>query len=214
MPHSDLTDYPRPSLAVDTATFTVLDGILFLALVTDEESGRLSLPGTFVHERERLTHAVLRSQREKAGITGREPRQLRVFDDPDRDDRGWVVAVAHLDVVAPEVVEEGLDAGVLTLVPVTEVAPHGPIALPYDHPRVVAEALSRIRAEYAEAPDPWHVLASPFTLGDLRALHEAVAGEELQRDSFRRHMEPRLEPTGRMSDGRRGRPTRLFAHRT
>ncbi|WP_349827161.1 NUDIX hydrolase [Brevibacterium litoralis] len=223
-----LTDFPRPSLAVDTTVFTVVDGELMLLLVTDPDGAtgaagtdsagatgagetRL-LPGTFVHERERLRDAVLRSQRDKAGIGGREPRQLHVYDDPDRDDRGWVVTVAHLDVVAPRVVEEGLAAGQVVLVPAAEAVPGGSIALPWDHPRMVAAAIERIRREYAEAPDPWRVLDVPFTLGDLRALHEAVLGEELQRDSFRRHMEPRLASTGEMSDGRRGRPSRLFTH--
>ncbi|GAA4284646.1 NUDIX domain-containing protein [Brevibacterium daeguense] len=209
---SDLTDYPRPSLAVDTATFTVADDVLHLVLVRDRH-GRLLLPGTFVHERERLADAVLRSQAQKAGISGREPQQLKVFDDPDRDPRGWVVTVAHLDVVESEVVRAGIAAGRISLVPVVEVGPGGSVVLPYDQPRVVAEALARVRADYADRPDPWGLLAEPFTLSDLRLLHEAVAGEELQRDAFRRRMQPQLVPTGQMTDGRRGRPSRLFVHR-
>lgn len=212
MTASDLTDYPRPSLAVDTATFSVAAGVLHIVLVRDKQ-GRLVLPGSFVHERERLAGAVLRSLAAKAGISGREPQQLKVFDDPDRDPRGWVVTVAHLDVVEAEVVRAGIAAGRICLVPVTELAPDGPITLPYDQPRVVAEALARVRADYAEAPDPWHLLPGTFTLSDLRLLHEAVAGEELQRDAFRRRMEPRLIPTGNMTDGRRGRPSRLFVQR-
>ena len=74
-----------------------------------------ALPGTFVHEREHLHDAVLRSLRHKAGITGREPEQLKVFDDPDRDPRGWVVTVAHLDVVPGSVVAEGLRGGSVAL---------------------------------------------------------------------------------------------------
>ena len=43
-----------------------------------------------------------RCLREKAGVEGTRPRQLHVFDKPDRDDRGWVLSVAHMDVVRPE----------------------------------------------------------------------------------------------------------------
>ena len=212
MTSSDLTDFPRPSLAVDTATFSVADDALHIVLVRDRH-GRLLLPGTFVHERERLAAAVLRSQSEKAGISGREPQHLQVFDDPDRDQRGWVVTVAHLDVVDAEVVAEGIASGRISLVPVAEVGPGGSIDLPYDQPRVVSFALARVRADYAESPDPWRLLPEAFTLRDLQIVHEAVLGEEVQRDAFRRRMEPLLQPTGEMTDGRRGRPSRLFVHR-
>jgi ADP-ribose pyrophosphatase YjhB (NUDIX family) len=194
-----LTEYPRPSLAVDTATFTVTGRGLEIVLVTEDVG--LALPGTFVHERERLEAAVLRSLRTKAGITGREPQQLQVFDDPDRDPRGWVVTVAHLDVVPGSVVAEGLTGGRITLAPVGEVEVPGGIRLPYDHPRVFAE-------------DPWGLLSQAFSLGDLQSLHESVAGEVLPRDTFRRSMKRQLEPTGDYTDGRRGRPSLLYRHRS
>src|SRR5699024_10868421 len=38
--------------------------------------------------------------REKARLVDRAPVQLHVFDQPDRDDRGWVISVAHLDVLS------------------------------------------------------------------------------------------------------------------
>ena len=51
---------------------------------------------------ETLTDAVRRSLGGKAGVNGVPPRQLHVFDDPDRDERGWVHSVAHVAVVRPE----------------------------------------------------------------------------------------------------------------
>ena len=92
-PDDDSADYPRPSVAVDTAVLTVLDDQLQVLLVPGD--GRLGLPGTFVHEGEVLADAVRRSLREKAGVVGIEPFQLQVFDALDRDDRGWVLSVAH-----------------------------------------------------------------------------------------------------------------------
>lgn len=43
-------------------------------------------------------------------------------------------------------------------------------------------------------PDPRGFLDRPFTLGELREVHEAVLGEPLLRDTFRRRMEPMLRP--------------------
>ena len=75
---------------------------------------------------------------------------------------------------------------------------------------IVAKAVEWLRAAYREAPDPGELLDEPFTLKDLRELHEAVAGSTLMRDTFRRFMEPKLQGTGQISDGTRGRPSRLW----
>lgn len=207
-----LLDYPRPSVAVDAAVLTVSEGTLSVLLVrraSGDRAGEWALPGTFLRERELLSDAVLRCLREKAGITGRVPLQLHVFDDPDRDDRGWVLSVAHVDMVPLAALESALASDGVMLVSVSAEA-DVVARLPYGHADIVANAVGRMRLAYAEAPDPGALLEEPFTLKDLRDLHEAVAGETLMRDTFRRFMEPKLVGTGKMSDGTRGRPSRLW----
>ncbi|WP_207346085.1 NUDIX hydrolase [Arthrobacter sp. E3] len=204
-----LLDYPRPSVAVDTALLTVHDGGLKVLLVPHPGAGLgWALPGTFVRPGERLADAVLRSLREKAGVSGRDPQQLHVFDEPGRDERGWVLSVAHVDVVP----FGELPAGV-KLISVTEFA-GARVAqvreLPYDHAQIIDYAVAQVRSQYLSAPDPGGLLTPPFTLKELRELHEAVRGESLQRDTFRRAMEPQLVATGEISDGTKGRPAALF----
>jgi ADP-ribose pyrophosphatase YjhB (NUDIX family) len=211
-PGSSLLDYPRPSVAVDTAVLTVAEGSLQVLLVRRGEEhhrGEWALPGTFLRERERLAKAVLRSLREKAGISGRVPQQLHVFDDPERDDRGWVLSVAHVDVVPLAELEDALKSDGVRLAAVSG-EPELIAGLPYGHAEIVAKAVEWIRAAYAEAPDPGALLEEPFTLKELRDLHEIVAGRSLMRDTFRRFMEPQLAGTGQLSDGTRGRPSRLW----
>lgn len=94
-------DWARPSLAVDVAVLTVRpteDGpqlaLLVLKRETSAYQGEWDIPGTFVHERERLSEAVGRALFDKAGISDLVPVELGVFDDPARDPRGWVVSVA------------------------------------------------------------------------------------------------------------------------
>src|SRR5690606_17936224 len=91
-----LVDYPRPSVAVDTAVLAVVDGVLQVVTVDDARDGSRRLPGTFLHEGEQLADAVRRSLAVKAGVTGLEPVQLQVFDAVNRDDRGRVLSVAHM----------------------------------------------------------------------------------------------------------------------
>ena len=196
-----LTDYPRPSVAVDTAVLTVRGGRLEVVLVTVD--GQRGLPGTFLHEGERLTDAVRRALRDKAGLTGVDPRQLHVFDAPDRDDRGWVLSVAHLVAVAERQLA-GLRPDA-ELVPVDQAR-----GLRYDHEEIVDRAVAELRRDYRRRPDPARLLDEPFTLLDLQRLHEAVAGERLMRDSFRRRMQPQLLATGQRARGTVGKPAQEF----
>ncbi|WP_368732924.1 NUDIX domain-containing protein [Microbacterium sp. ZXX196] len=196
-PENDLLAYPRPSVAVDTAVLTLDEGVLAAALVGPDPR----LPGTFVHPGETLARAALRALSAKAGIEGLDPQQLHVFDAPDRDDRGWVMAVAHLDVVPAE----RLRAARVRLHPVADLPP-----LPFDHAEIVAYAVTALRREYQAAPDPRGLVPEPFTLRALRAAHEGVAGRRLQPDTFRRAMLPHLEPTGEVERAGRGRPAELF----
>lgn len=203
-----LTDYPRPSVAVDTALLTPDpdQGLLVLEVKRENTSG-WGLPGTFLWPGERLADAVRRSLRVKAGVQGVEPHQLQVFDDPDRDDRGWVVSVAHWAVVPPERLDSRF-ADETRLVPVDS-----PGRLIYDHRLIIAAAVDHIRSRYEADPDPDRLLGSEFTMLQLRLLHEAVAGEGLDRDAFRREMKPKLVPTGELSVGTRGKPAELFRRR-
>lgn len=200
-----LTDYPRPSVAVDTALLTLDAEHGLVVLEVRRNNGRgWALPGTFLHEGERLAAAVDRSLRVKANVRGLRPRQLQVFDDPARDDRGWVLSVAHVEVVRADQLAARFPE-TTRLMPVAK-----PGRLPYDHGDIILRAGEHIRSRYADEPDPDRLLGEEFTLRELRLAHEAVRGEDLQRDSFRRAMEPKLLATGAMATGGRGRPAELF----
>jgi ADP-ribose pyrophosphatase YjhB (NUDIX family) len=190
---------------VDTALLTLdpEDGLVVLQVRRNSGRG-WALPGTFLNEGERLADAVDRSLRVKANVRGLHPRQLQVFDDPFRDDRGWVLSVAHVAVVRADQLGTRFPDR-------TRLAPvASPGRLPYDHADIIVRAVAHIRGRYADDPDPDGLLGEEFTLRELRLAHEAVGGEVLQRDTFRRSMEPKLIATGAMTSGGRGRPAELF----
>jgi 8-oxo-dGTP diphosphatase len=210
-----LADYPRPSVAVDAALLTVVPGEECLSVLQVQRAegpdgnppAGWGLPGTFLHEGELLLDAVQRCLREKAGVDGTRPRQLHVFDKPNRDDRGWVLSVAHMDVVRPELLSGRIEEKT-RIVPADDLG-----VLPYDHTAIIRQAVQTVRASYELAPDPERLLAEPFTILQLRLMHEAVVGRPFQRDTFRRLMEPQLMGTGRTTAGARGRPAELFRHK-
>ena len=217
---ASLADYPQPSVAVDTAVLTLAPRTnptrgapphrLSVLLVRRPEGvggPQWALPGTFLHQGERLADAVTRSLAQKAGVTGGHPAQLAVFDDPARDERGWVLSVAHLAVI-PYAALAGVllaDPERVRLAPVSRLEP-----LPYDHKAIVAAAVRELRRRYADRPDPERLLGSRFTIRELHEVHEAIAGTTLQKDTFRRAMEPHLSGTGTLSSGTLGRPSQRF----
>ncbi len=198
---SGLDDYARPSVAVDPVILTVYRGTL--SVVLDHSDPSLPrLPGTFVHEGETLEQAVARGLGAKLGIVVPHIEQLKVFDAPGRDPRGWVISVAHYSLVA----ESSLDAlRPKDVVPVDELR-----ELAFDHEQMVADAVKRIRADYLNEPDPWRVLRH-FTLSELRAFHESIDPTTHLRDTFRRVMEPQLiELTDVPPLSTGGRPSRVW----
>lgn len=237
MPKTDLNAFPRPSLAVDVAVLTVTDGRLVVVLwrrTGRTETGRWALPGSFVKKKERLAEAVQRTLLTKCGIRGLAPTQLQVMDDPERDSRGWVVSVAHLDVVQATSLDDRGPDGEVALAPVRATTtgsegltgrdsrtgrrrrasilhlPDGQKRLPFDHEDIVDLAVEELRSAYRERPDPHGLLGSRFSILQLRRLHEAVAGAPIQKDNFRRAMVPHLQQLEEFDEGARGRPARLY----
>ena len=207
---TNVYDYPRPIVAVDAALLTWdPDRGLLVVELAREDTGKWALPGAFLRKGEVLSEAVERCLRDKLGVEGIRPCQLCVFDAPNRDNRDWVLSVAHLAVVRPNQLHT-LGSGEVTR---TRLAPvDRPGELAWDHPEIVRLAKNDIRDRYQSEPDPERLLGTRFTMRELRQVHEAVAGQKLQRDKFRRVMELRLVGTGIMQDttGTRGRPAELF----
>jgi 8-oxo-dGTP diphosphatase len=179
-------------------------------------AGRWALPGRMLRERERLGEAVAYALQAKCGIWGLQPVQLFVADAPTRDSRGWVMSVAHRAVVpwddlAPSVLSNP-DLGLVRITG-TEISldmPDRQQGLPFEHEDIIRGAVLDLRRRYIHEPDPDGILHGMFTLYQLRKVHEAVMGEELDKDLFRRRMLPKLTATGQMSSGSVGKPAQLF----
>lgn len=224
---SDLDRFPRPSVAVDVAVMTVTDAGELAVLVlrrNGDRAGAWALPGRFLRERERLADAVAATLEDKCGLTratlaGRTPRQLHVFDDPARDDRGWVLSVAHLLVLPQERLAPAVQGSDdLALAPLRRgraVLPDRQKALPYGQDEIVARAHADLRREYRQTPDPERFLdVDAFTLSELADVHFAVLGKEHWAiDTFRRKMSRQLRDTGEVTRGGPGRPAALFRRR-
>lgn len=200
-----LEDYVRPSVAVDVAVLTVREATLHV-LVVERDGQGTRLPGTFLHEGETLAGAAARALHDKAGLDGARLHQLGVFDDPDRDDRGWVISVGHGAAMPERLLPSGALLAPLARGRLTTT-------LQYDHEKIVARAVTDLRTRYGARIDPDKLLGREFTMLELRTVYEAVFGRALVRDTFRRTVREHLEETGRLASVGPGRPAALFRRR-
>ncbi len=89
------------------------------------------------------------------------------------------------------------------------------VALPHDHRRILATGMARLRATIQYRPVVFELLPDSFTLGELQACVEAVAGTRVHTQNFRRLIQQQhlVEETGEVDAGTGGRPARLFRFR-
>lgn len=85
----------------------------------------------------------------------------------------------------------------------------------YDHRRVIATAISRLRAKIEYKPLIFGLMPDEFTLSQLQQSVEALSGVPLHKQNFRRLLEHQnlVQPTGQSSNASRGRPAKLYRFR-
>jgi hypothetical protein len=101
------------------------------------------------------------------------------------------------------------------------LAKHGPPAplpgraMAFDHRRILATALGRLRGKLKYRPVVFELLPESFTLLQLQRVVEALAGVRLHKQNFRRLVETGglVEGTGRQHPPTGGRPAELFVFR-
>lgn len=88
------------------------------------------------------------------------------------------------------------------------------VAMAFDHRRILATAMARLRAKIKYRPVVFELMQTSFTLLQLQRTMEAIAGVRLHKQNFRRLVESQglVEETGAMT-GTGGRPAKLFAFR-
>jgi len=116
----------------------------------------------------------------------------------------WRAGGGRGETAAEEAVSAGQDPGVRV-----------GDALALDHRRILASALGRLRGKLRYRPVVFELLPPAFTLLSLQRSVEALAGQRLHKQNFRRLVEGAglVEGTGRFSHATGGRPAELFRFR-
>jgi 8-oxo-dGTP diphosphatase len=214
--------FPHPYTAVDLILFraqrSTLD-VLVLQRATSEPRG-WALPGAYVQIDETVEETAARILRDKLTVPPVSVFfPLRPFSGVDRDPRRRVISLPQLSFLGTEDAEGEL-FGDLAWAQVSSSRPPrasvggDEIALVFDHADILAEAVETVRRQTRlDDPDLFRaVLSGDFTLRRLQEVHEALMGERVNRDSFRRRIlaSDRIEDTGRREEDVEHRPARLF----
>ncbi len=85
----------------------------------------------------------------------------------------------------------------------------------FDHRRILATAIARLRGKMKYRPVVFELLPANFTLLELQRSVEAISGRKLHKQNFRRLVEDQglVEGTGKSLRTARGRPAELFRFR-
>ena len=96
----------------------------------------------------------------------------------------------------------------------------GPLAalgqpMRYDHRRILATAMGRLRAKLKYRPVIFELMPGAFTLTHLQRSVEAISGRHLHKQNFRRLVETSqaVEATGQVAHATGGRPAALYRFR-
>lgn len=198
-------------VTVDVVMFTIRDERLQVLLVRrgiPPFAGQWAIPGGFVLEGESLDAAAARELQEETGVRDVYLEQLYTFGDPGRDPRGRVVTVAYFALIrSDQELAAGTDAAEARWWPADAPPP-----LAFDHDRILAYAIERLRNKLEYTTVGFQLLPERFTLGALQAAYEAVLGRPLDKRNFRRKLEllDILVPLAEHRSAGRARPARLY----
>lgn len=179
-------EFPRPALTVDCVVFgldTQELKVLFIRRGIPPFDDRWALPGGFVRVDESLEEAARRELLEETGVEQVFLEQLYTFGDVERDPRDRAVTVAYYALIklSEHNIHAATDAKDAAWFSVAS-----PPKLAFDHDRILATALARLKGKVRYEPIGFELLPQKFTLSQLQRLYETILEQPLDKRNFRK----------------------------
>lgn len=176
----------------------LIDKLILPALRAWAQSDKRSHPAYDLHLLPRLTR--LRLAFGTDGIQWDEERALERYE---------------LLYEAGLVREATIDSNLQANPQLQELQRHTGRAMVFDHRRILATAIARLRAKLKYRPVIFEIMPDCFTLTALQETVEAISGRHLHKQNFRRLVDNAelVEPTGASLSQQRGRPAALYRFR-
>jgi len=176
---------PRHLVAVDCIIFGFENDRLKLLIIQRKVHPRLgewSLVGGFVQEQESTADAAARVLRQTTGLQHIYMDQLSCYGEVERDTGARVISIAYYALIRimehDHILAEEHGAHWLELHQIPELI--------FDHGRMIADALKKLRDNAHFHPIGFELLPEKFTLSQLRSLYEEIYQHELDKRNFRK----------------------------
>jgi len=210
------SDPTTVSLAVSTVIFALRPrpktGLMTLWIplvrrIRQPHKGLWALPGGPLGAEEDLAEAARRALRDTTALTPKYLEQLYAFGTVDRSPRDRVVSIVYWALVESAEASAASESDNVQWFEADSIP-----TLAFDHNTIVEYALWRLRTKLEYTRIAHAFLGETFTLAQLREVHEAVLGKELDPANFRRTIEASntVVPTESRLAGTRHRPPRLY----
>lgn len=184
----DAAQFARPSVTADIVIFTIRQKQLQILLVRRKEwpfEGFWALPGGFVRPDETPDGAARRELTEETGVQNIYLEQLRVFGEPHRDPRTWVITIAYSALMSSEqiVLQAATDAADAQWFPL----PLLPLPLAFDHAQILDYATVWLRGRVqSQGSLIKELLPAQFSLSQMQEVYEILLGSTLDKRNFRK----------------------------
>lgn len=141
-------------------------------------------------------------------------------DSRERLEEGGVLHVRRFDLTLTPEAEEGEEASLHAVVEHRRTRTNRASAeeyriaenrgLAFDHAKIIAMAIERLRGRVEESDLALHLMPELFTLTELQQVYEAILDRELLKAAFRRKAEPLVEKSDQYTENAGHRPSRLY----
>mgnify|MGYP000978793327 FL=1 len=166
--------YEMPGVTVDLALFTVNEDKLQVLLTRRAEepfADQWALPGGFLFKNESLEDAARRVMQEKTGVVDAYLEQLYTFGAPERDPRNRIVTIAYYALIPWQKL---IRPGSRKVSEVNWFEAVRPPELAFDHNRILAYAVDRLKAKTGYSNIAFGLLPAAFRLTELQRIYEVI----------------------------------------
>ncbi|MBO9570959.1 MAG: NUDIX hydrolase [Chitinophagaceae bacterium] len=183
-PSSPNVNFLKALVSVDCVIFGFADNELKVLLIKSDLEvfkDKWSLLGDLVRPSEDLESASYRVLNQRTGLTDVYLEQVSTFSAINRHPGGRVITTAFYSLVNIKDHQLKLSDHELHWHPIKEISD-----LAFDHDKILATCLDRLREKIQEYPIVFNLLPEKFSLRELQTLYESILNTKMDRRNFRK----------------------------